>query len=110
VSVHAIAGVAIAVVFLAWWLTGVLAARSRRRILHALLDGRELSGLDLVDAAHVYGSVYIHLGRLEADGCVASRWESSGDAEVMAIRGGRPRRVYSITDRGRDYWYADPRL
>ncbi|MEQ6896706.1 PadR family transcriptional regulator [Microbacterium sp. KR10-403] len=65
----------------------------------ALLADRDMYGLELANLlgerqlTASEGSLYPLLARMRESGSVDTRWESPG--------GGRPRRYYAITDRGR---------
>jgi PadR family transcriptional regulator PadR len=67
-------------------------------VLQALLQGRH-HGFDIMDATGLpSGTVYPILRRLDAEGCVRSRWEKEG----LARREQRPpRRYYELTATGR---------
>jgi PadR family transcriptional regulator, regulatory protein PadR len=67
-------------------------------VLQALLDGHH-HGFDIMEATGLpSGTVYPILRRLDADGCVRSRWEKPG----IARREQRPpRRYYELTTGGR---------
>ncbi len=67
-------------------------------VLQALLDGRH-HGFDIMDATGLpSGTVYPILRRLDADGCVRSKWEKEG----VARREQRPpRRYYELTAGGK---------
>ena len=67
-------------------------------VLHALLDGHH-HGFDIMDATGLpSGTVYPILRRLDAEGCVRSKWEKEG----VARREQRPpRRYYELTGGGR---------
>lgn len=66
-------------------------------VLQALLQGRH-HGFDIMDATGLpSGTVYPILRRLDAAGCVRSRWERDG----VARRQQRPpRRYYELTSTG----------
>jgi DNA-binding PadR family transcriptional regulator len=67
-------------------------------VLHALMHGHH-HGFDIMDATALpSGTVYPILRRLEAEGCVRSRWEKEGDARKEQRP---PRRYYELTSRGR---------
>lgn len=70
-----------------------------------ILTQRESYGLEIRDHLHemtgrhellLAGQVYPALRQLEADGLVMSF-----DGPPVAVRGGRPRRYYRLTDAGR---------
>jgi PadR family transcriptional regulator, regulatory protein PadR len=67
-------------------------------VLQALLDGHH-HGFDVMEATGLpSGTVYPILRRLDAEGCVRSRWEKDG----IARREQRPpRRYYELTAGGR---------
>ena len=67
-------------------------------VLQALLDGRH-HGFDIMEATGLpSGTVYPILRRLDAEGCVRSRWEKEG----LARREQRPpRRYYELTGGGK---------
>lgn len=68
-------------------------------ILELLLDGREMYGLELVDASRrrlKRGTVYVTLQRMEEKGYVTSRLEKKRDDAP-----GMPRRLYQATASGR---------
>jgi DNA-binding PadR family transcriptional regulator len=67
-------------------------------VLQALLQGHH-HGFDIMDATGLpSGTVYPILRRLDAEGCVKSRWEKEG----LARREQRPpRRYYELTATGR---------
>ena len=67
-------------------------------VLQALLDGRH-HGFDIMDATGLpSGTVYPILRRLDAEGCVRSKWEKEG----VARREQRPpRRYYELTAGGK---------
>ena len=67
-------------------------------VLQALLDGHH-HGFDIMDATGLpSGTVYPILRRLDAEGCVRSRWEKEG----VARREQRPpRRYYELTAGGK---------
>lgn len=66
-------------------------------VLQALLHGHH-HGFDIMDATDLpSGTVYPILRRLDAEGCVRSRWERDG----VARREQRPpRRYYELTSTG----------
>ncbi|WP_174804397.1 PadR family transcriptional regulator [Martelella limonii] len=66
-------------------------------ILVLLSSGERLYGIQMVKRSSILkrGSVYVHLARLEATGLVSSEEEQEETIE------GFPRRIYSITDKGR---------
>lgn len=66
-------------------------------VLEALLQGHR-HGFDIMDATDLpSGTVYPILRRLDAHGCVRSRWEREG----LARREQRPpRRLYELTSTG----------
>jgi DNA-binding PadR family transcriptional regulator len=67
-------------------------------VLQALLDGRH-HGFDIMDATGLpSGTVYPILRRLDAEGCVRSRWEKDGEARKEQRP---PRRYYELTAGGR---------
>ena len=67
-------------------------------VLQALLDGRH-HGFDIMDATGLpSGTVYPILRRLDAEGCVRSRWEKEGQARKEQRP---PRRYYELTAGGR---------
>ena len=67
-------------------------------VLQALLDGHH-HGFDVMDATGLpSGTVYPILRRLDAEGCVRSKWEKEG----LARKEQRPpRRYYELTAGGR---------
>jgi PadR family transcriptional regulator, regulatory protein PadR len=67
-------------------------------VLQALLDGHH-HGFDIMDATGLpSGTVYPILRRLDAEGCVRSKWEKEG----VARREQRPpRRYYELTGGGK---------
>lgn len=68
-------------------------------VLQALLDGHH-HGFDIMDATGLpSGTVYPILRRLDAEGCVRSRWEKDGVARKEQRP---PRRYYELTAGGRD--------
>jgi DNA-binding PadR family transcriptional regulator len=67
-------------------------------VLQALLDGHH-HGFDIMDATGLpSGTVYPILRRLDAEGCVRSRWEKDGVARKEQRP---PRRYYELTAGGR---------
>jgi PadR family transcriptional regulator len=67
-------------------------------VLHALLDGHH-HGFDIMDATGLpSGTVYPILRRLDAEGCVRSRWEKEGVARKEQRP---PRRYYALTTGGK---------
>jgi PadR family transcriptional regulator, regulatory protein PadR len=67
-------------------------------VLQALLQGHH-HGFDIMDATALpSGTVYPILRRLEAEGCVRSRWEREGEARKEQRP---PRRYYDLTSHGR---------
>ena len=67
-------------------------------VLQALLDGHH-HGFDIMDATGLpSGTVYPILRRLDAEGCVRSRWEKEGVARKEQRP---PRRYYELTAGGR---------
>ena len=67
-------------------------------VLQALLDGHH-HGFDIMDATALpSGTVYPILRRLDAEGCVRSRWEKDGVARKEQRP---PRRYYELTAGGR---------
>jgi PadR family transcriptional regulator, regulatory protein PadR len=67
-------------------------------VLQALLDGRH-HGFDIMAATGLpSGTVYPILRRLDADGCVRSRWEKEGVARKEQRP---PRRYYELTAGGK---------
>jgi PadR family transcriptional regulator, regulatory protein PadR len=67
-------------------------------VLQALLQGHH-HGFDIMDATALpSGTVYPILRRLDAEGCVRSRWEKQGDARKEQRP---PRRYYELTSHGR---------
>src|SRR5712691_5165071 len=75
-----------------------LPSRKEALILELLNRGRELYGLELVEASEgcvKRGTVYVTLGRMEEKGYVESRLEAAAGA------GGLPRRLYRLTPHGR---------
>ena len=67
-------------------------------VLQALLHGNH-HGFDVMDATGLpSGTVYPILRRLDAEGCVRSRWEKDGEARKQQRP---PRRYYELTSRGR---------
>src|SRR6185436_2313216 len=68
-------------------------------VLQALLDGRH-HGCDIMEATGLpSGTVYPILRRLDAEGCVRSRWEKEGLARKQQRP---PRRYYELTAGGRE--------
>src|SRR5581483_6814226 len=77
---------------------------TRTAILQAMMDG-ESYGLEVIERVRIMsggkirilqGRVYPVLRELEADGLLRSY-----DGELVAERGGRPRRYYELTASGR---------
>ncbi len=67
-------------------------------VLQALLHGHH-HGFDIMDATGLpSGTVYPILRRLDAEGCVRSRWEKDGEARKEQRP---PRRYYELTSHGR---------
>lgn len=67
-------------------------------VLQSLLDGHH-HGFDIMDATGLpSGTVYPILRRLDAEGCVRSRWEKDGQARKEQRP---PRRYYELTAGGR---------
>ena len=67
-------------------------------VLQALLQHHH-HGFDIMDATGLpSGTVYPILRRLEAEGCVRSRWEKDGEARKEQRP---PRRYYELTSHGR---------
>ena len=67
-------------------------------ILHAIASGSEF-GFDIMDATGLpSGTVYPILRRLDAEGCVRSRWEKEGVARKEQRP---PRRYYELTAGGK---------
>ena len=67
-------------------------------VLQALLDGQH-HGFDVMAATGLpSGTVYPILRRLDAEGCVRSRWEKDGEARKQQRP---PRRYYELTAGGR---------
>jgi DNA-binding PadR family transcriptional regulator len=67
-------------------------------VLQALLQGHH-HGFDIMDATALpSGTVYPILRRLDAEGCVHSRWEKDGEARKQQRP---PRRYYELTSHGR---------
>ena len=67
-------------------------------VLEALMAGRH-HGFDIMDATGLpSGTVYPILRRLDAEGCVRSRWEKDGAARKEQRP---PRRYYELTAGGR---------
>lgn len=67
-------------------------------ILDLLAEGREMYGLELVEASNrriKRGTVYVTLARMEKKGYVGSRQEATGPGAI-----GLPRRMYRITSFG----------
>lgn len=73
---------------------GLLYLLMQRPQLHGYLLIEELGKLGLTDEEIDPGAVYRTLRQLEAEGCVASTWDI-GPA-------GPPRRVYVVTDEGKE--------
>ena len=66
-------------------------------VLQALLDGNH-HGFDVMYATGLAsGTVYPILRRLDAEGCVRSRWEKDGEARKEQRP---PRRYYELTGDG----------
>jgi len=70
----------------------VLLALSRLGAAHGYQVAQETSPLSVTHAGMDSAAVYRTLRRLEAAGCVISRWDTSG--------GGPARRVYTLTPLG----------
>lgn len=67
-------------------------------VLQALLDGHH-HGFDIMDATGLpSGTVYPILRRLDAEGCVRSKWEKQATAQKEQRP---PRRYYELTAGGR---------
>jgi PadR family transcriptional regulator, regulatory protein PadR len=67
-------------------------------VLQALLDGHH-HGFDIMEATGLpSGTVYPILRRLDAEGCVRSRWEKHAVAQKEQRP---PRRYYELTTGGR---------
>jgi PadR family transcriptional regulator, regulatory protein PadR len=67
-------------------------------VLQALLDGNH-HGFDIMEATGLpSGTVYPILRRLDAEGCVRSRWEKDGVARKEQRP---PRRYYELTAGGK---------
>ena len=67
-------------------------------VLQAVLQGHH-HGFDIMDATGLpSGTVYPILRRLDAEGCVRSRWEKDGEARKEQRP---PRRYYELTSHGR---------
>jgi PadR family transcriptional regulator, regulatory protein PadR len=67
-------------------------------VLQALLDGHH-HGFDIMEATGLpSGTVYPILRRLDAEGCVRSRWEKEGVARKEQRP---PRRCYELTAGGK---------
>src|SRR6185436_17190974 len=67
-------------------------------VLQALLEGRH-HGFDIMEATGLpSGTVYPIIHRLDAEGCVRSRWEKEGLARKQQRP---PRRYYELTAGGR---------
>jgi len=67
-------------------------------VLQALQQGHH-HGFDIMDATRLpSGTVYPILRRLDAEGCVRSRWEKEGEARKEQRP---PRRYYELTPHGR---------
>jgi DNA-binding PadR family transcriptional regulator len=67
-------------------------------VLQALLEGHH-HGFDIMDATGLpSGTVYPILRRLDAEGCVRSRWEKDGVARKEQRP---PRRYYELTVGGK---------
>ena len=88
-----------------FFLTALLVARSERQellILLHLLEQKESYGLDMIKAGcGKRGTIYVTLNRMEERGLIVSWEEAFPDPKVLAIRGGRPRRLYAIADAGK---------
>lgn len=66
-------------------------------ILKAIANGYR-HGFDIIDVTGLPGgTVYPALGRLETEGCLASRWE---DAKIAQAEGRPPRRYYELRPLG----------
>lgn len=64
--------------------------------LHGFMLIRELADNPMFDGMEPdKAGVYRYLKKMEESGTLTSRWEMTGD-------GGKPRRIFSITDRGRE--------
>ena len=89
--------------------------RHEMLILLHLLEHKESYGLDLIKAGcGKRGTIYVRLHRMEERGLLVSHEEATSD--VLAMRGGRPRRIYTITDAGRAAlmverarWFSNPK-
>lgn len=83
---------------------GFVAGRAHRNarkeaaiLLHLDTHGPDY-GLGMVNAGLGYrGTIYVRLHQMEQRGLIESREDWTGGA----VRGGRPRRIYQITDTGR---------
>ena len=66
-------------------------------IMKAIASGHS-HGFDIIDVTGLPGgTVYPALGRLETEGCVASRWE---DPSIAQQEGRPPRRYYELRPAG----------
>ncbi len=73
---------------------GSLRGESKQKILELLLDGPKAAG-EIADILHIQKSAArVHLESLQAEGHVKSRFKIE--------RLGRPRKVYELTDHGRE--------
>ena len=74
-----------------------------RKDLHGFALIRELAKNPMFSGSEPdKAGVYRYLKKMEESGTLTSAWEMSGE-------GGKPRRIFSITDRGREClvtWYA----
>ena len=79
----------------------LIAASSRQMVL-SILEGRDSYGYEILNQVKVHssgelewsdGMLYPVLHRLERDGLIAGNWQVTGK--------GRPRKYYSLTERGR---------
>jgi PadR family transcriptional regulator PadR len=73
--------------------------RKEAIVLDLLLAGKELYGLEMVEASGgdlKRGTIYVTLQRMEEKGFITSRRESRVSPEI-----GIPRRLYAITGLGR---------
>lgn len=74
-----------------------------KKDLHGFLLIRELADNPMFSGSEPdKAGVYRYLKKMEQSGTLTSKWEMDGD-------GGKPRRVFSITDRGREClatWYV----
>lgn len=78
--------------------------RRTRAVLACLDAGGPQYGLELIAATGTDGGLYAILANMEEDGLVTAENRPGGPE-----RGGRPRRYYTITDKGRAWLTASAR-